>query len=95
MGFNFHSHTPVVHEGVLRGYKLNPYITVKIGEHTVNIQNGGFWGSGGDPIEVEEVPSVIWDAIEKWSPEARASVGMDKIKRPGAVAPVLKKGING
>lgn len=95
MTFAFQSHKPITSEGIFRGYKVDPYVTVKIGEHTVNIQNGGFWASGGSPIELEEVPSVIWDAIEKMPETSKQSLGIDKIKRPGAVAPVLKKGING
>jgi hypothetical protein len=90
MGFSFHSHTPQTTEGIFRGYKVNPYITVKIGEHTVNIQGGAFWGSGGDQLELEDIPSIIWDHIEKMPLEARKSVGLEHIKRPGSVA--AKKG---
>jgi hypothetical protein len=89
MGFNFQSHKPMTSEGIFRGYKVDPYVTVKIGEHTVNIQGGSLWGSGGQLYDLEDIPSVIWDAIEKMPEASRQSLGIDKLKRPGAV---LKKG---
>jgi hypothetical protein len=85
MGFNFQSHKAVMRDGHAVGYNVNPYITVKIGLHSINVQNGAFWGAGGHQIELEDVPGEILEAIEKWSPEAKASVGLDKaFKRPGA-----------
>lgn len=88
MSFSFQSHHPVMQEGQLVGYKLTPYITIMAGGATVHVQGGQFWGGGGIVLEPEDVPSEVWDAVEKWSDEARKSVGFEKVKRPGV--PVKK-----
>lgn len=86
--FDFQSHKTIMRDGHAVGYHVNPYITVKVDGHTINVQNGCFWGSGGDLIEPDDVPSAVWDAIDRWSPVARESVGLEKVRRPGA--PVKK-----
>ena len=86
MSFNFQSHNPVMQEGQLVGYRLTPYISVLIGDIAIHVQSGQFWGSGGISIAPEDVPSDVWDAVEKWSDATKLSVGMDKVKRPGGAS---------
>jgi len=83
MSFAFQSHDPIMQEGNLVGYRVTPYISVHVDPNiTVHVQSGQFWGGGGVPIAIEDVPSEVWDSIDKWSEEARKSVGLDKVKRP-------------
>lgn len=84
MTFNFRSHEPIMKDGQPAGYKVTPYQLFASQDMVIAYQDGLFYGYGGTPLPLEEVPDYVWNAIDHMFDEAKQRLGLDKIKRPGA-----------
>lgn len=83
MAFTLEVHQPIHKDGEVIGIRATPYARLCQGDEKVIIQAGEFYGQGGDPIDEDDVPEWVFDAIDKMSLAAQQDL---KVKaRPKAV----------
>lgn len=87
------SHVPVKVEGKTVGYQETPYITIMSGGVSVTLKGGHAYSLGGDELDLDDLDDGIWAQVERLTPAALASVGIDlKSRAPSVMSATPKVG---